>query len=300
MSLLVVGSVAVDTIETPSSDGARTVLGGSAVYFSAAAHRYTPVRLVGVVGEDFPAAHREFLAAMDVDTSGLVTRPGETFRWHGRYAGAMNQAETVRVDLNVFGEFDPVLPAAFRDSEHVFLANGAPGVQMKVLAQVEKPRLVVADTMNLWIENQREALDELISRIDVLCLNDAEARMLTGEHLLARAARRLVERGLRAAVIKKGEHGMTLASPESTCALPAFPEENVADPTGAGDSFAGAMMGYLARIGRTDPATMLRACAHGVAMASFTVGGFGPQHIADIPLERVEERVAELRAICTF
>ena len=300
MSLLVVGSVALDTVETPESGGPRTVLGGSAVYFSAAAHRYTPVRLVGVVGEDFPDEHREFLASMDVDASGLVTRPGETFRWHGRYAGAMNQAETVRVDLNVFGGFDPVLPGAFRDSEYVFLANGAPGVQMKVLEQVAKPRLAVADTMNLWIESEREALDELISRIDVLCLNDAEARMLTGEHLLARAARRLVERGLRAAVIKKGEHGMTLASPEATCALPAFPEENVADPTGAGDSFAGAMMGYLARAGKTDPATMLRACAHGVAMASFTVGGFGPQHIADIPIERVEERVAQLRATCTF
>lgn len=300
MSLLVVGSVAVDTIETPASDGPRAVLGGSAVYFSAAAHRYTPVRLVGVVGEDFPAEHREFLASMDVDTSGLVTLPGKTFRWHGRYAGAMDQAQTVSVDLNVFGEFDPVLPAAFRDSEYVFLANGAPQVQMKVLEQVVSPKLTVADTMNLWIENEREALDELISRIDVLCLNDAEARMLTGEHLLARAARRLVERGLKAAVIKKGEHGMTLASPEATCALPAFPEENVADPTGAGDSFAGAMMGYLAKTGKTDPAAMLHAAAHGIALASFTVGGFGPQHIADIPLEKVEERVAQLRATCTF
>jgi sugar/nucleoside kinase (ribokinase family) len=286
-------------VETPAGR-AETVLGGSAVYFSAAAHRYTPVRLVGVVGEDFPEGHRKFLASMDVDIAGLTVQPGETFRWHGKYQGAMNEAETIRTDLNVFGAFDPVLPESFRDSDFVFLANGVPAVQMKVLDQVTGPTLTVADTMNLWIETTREDLDRMISRIDVLCLNETEARMLTGEHLLARAARRLMALGLKAGVIKKGEHGMTLAMPEATCALPAFPEENVADPTGAGDSFAGAMMGYLAREGRTDAASLMRAAAHGIAMASFTVGGFGPQHIAEIPLEKVEERVHQLRAICTF
>ena len=299
MSLLVVGSVALDTVETPAGK-AETVLGGSAVYFSAAAHRYTPVRLVGVVGEDFPAEHRDFLKSMDVDISGLITQPGETFRWHGRYEGAMNEAETIRTDLNVFGDFDPALPEDFRDSDFVFLANGVPAVQMKVLDQVTGPTLTVADTMNLWIETTREDLDRMISRIDVLCLNENEARMLTGEHLLARAARRLMELKLKAGVIKKGEHGMTLATPGATFALPSFPEENVSDPTGAGDSFAGAMMGFLAREGRTDPASLMLAAAHGIAMASFTVGGFGPQHIADIPLEKVEERVHQLRAVCTF
>ncbi len=299
MSLLVVGSVALDTIETPAGK-AETVLGGSAVYFSAAAHRYTPVRLVGVVGEDFPDEHREFLTSMNVDIAGLTTQPGETFRWHGKYEGAMNEAETVSVDLNVFGNFDPVLPESFRDSDFVFLANGVPQVQMKVLEQVANPTLTVADTMNLWISTAREPLEQLISKIDVLCLNENEARMLTGEHLLARAARKLMKLGLKAGVIKKGEHGMTLATPEATCSLPAFPEENVADPTGAGDSFAGAMMGYLAREGKTDTASLMRAAAHGIAMASFTVGGFGPQHIADIALEKVEERVQQLRAICTF
>ena len=299
MSLLVEGSIALDTVETPVRK-AETVLGGSAVYFSAAAHRYTRVRLVGVVGEDFPPEHREFLASMNVDASGLTVRPGETFRWHGRYQGAMNEAETVSVDLNVFGDFDPVLPERFRDSEYVFLANGAPQVQMKVLEQTSGPKLVVADTMNLWIETQRPALDELLSRIDVLCCNENEARMLTGEHLIARAARKLTATGLKAAVVKKGEHGMTLATPEAICALPAFPEENVADPTGAGDSFAGAMMGCLARSGKTDAAGLMLAAANGIAMASFTVGGFGPRRIADIPLERVEERVHQLRAICTF
>jgi len=299
LSLLVVGSIALDTVETPARK-AETVLGGSAVYFSAAAHRYTPVRLVGVVGEDFPEEHREFLKSMDVDIAGLAVQPGETFRWHGKYQGAMNEAETVSVDLNVFGEFDPVLPQSFRESDFVFLANGAPQVQMKVLEQVKGATLTVADTMNLWIETAREALDQVIGSIDVLCLNENEARMLTGEHLIARAARRLMDLGLKAGVIKKGEHGMTLATAGATCALPAFPEENVADPTGAGDSFAGAMMGYLAREGKTDAASLMRAAAHGIAMASFTVGGFGPQHIADIPIEKVEERVHQLRAICTF
>ena len=299
MSLLVVGSVALDTVETPAGK-AENVLGGSAVYFAAAAHRYAPVRIVGVVGEDFPEEHRRFLRSLDVDDTGLAVRPGQTFRWHGRYRGAMNEAETVRVDLNVFGKFEPVVPELFRDSRFVFLANGSPRLQMEVLEQVRKPALVAADTMNLWIETARQDLQELIRRVDVLCLNENEARMLTGEHLLARAARRLIGMGPRAAVIKKGEHGMTLASAEAICALPAYPVEEVADPTGAGDSFAGAMMGYLAREDRTDHAALLRAAAHGTAMASFTVGGFGPQHIAGLSLEQVEARVAELRAICTF
>jgi len=237
---------------------------------------------------------------MNVDLAGLAVRAGKTFRWHGRYAGAMNEAETVKVDLNVFGEFEPQLPAAFRDSDYVFLANGAPELQMRVLGQVESPRLAVADTMNLWIETRRPALDALLGRIDALCLNETEARMLTGEHVLARAARRLVERGLESVVIKRGEHGVTVASKQGICALPAFPEENVVDPTGAGDSFAGAMMGFLAETGRTDPASLLKAAAHGTAVASFTVQGFGPQHVATLTRKQIDQRVAELRAICTF
>jgi sugar/nucleoside kinase (ribokinase family) len=299
MSLLVVGSIALDTVETPAGR-AEAALGGSAVYFTAAAHRYAPVRLVGVVGQDFPQEHIAFLKSLNADTAGLTIVPGRTFRWHGRYQGAMNEAETVDVSLNVFGEFDPVLPEAFRDSRFVFLANGAPQLQLKVLDQVRGPELVAADTMNLWIETQRPALEELIRRVDVLCLNEGEARMLTGEHLLARAARRLLERGLKAAVIKKGEHGMTLATAAAICSLPAYPVQEVADPTGAGDSFAGAMMGYVAMTDRTDPATLLRAAAHGTAMASFTVGGFGPRHISDLPLAAIEERVNQLRALCTF
>ena len=299
MSLLVVGSIALDTIETPAGK-AETVLGGSAVYFTAAAGHYTRVRLVGVVGEDFPKECRAFLGTLNADLAGLVTRPGKTFRWHGRYAGAMNEAETVKVDLNVFGEFEPTIPAAFKDSDYVFLANGAPELQMKVLDQVASPRLTVADTMNLWIETRRPALDELLKRVDALCLNETEARMLTGESVLARAARALVNHGLESVVIKRGEHGVTVASKQGICALPAFPEENVVDPTGAGDSFAGAMMGYLAETGRTDPATMLRAAAHGTAVASFTVQGFGPQGVAALSREKIDRRVAELRATCTF
>jgi sugar/nucleoside kinase (ribokinase family) len=299
VSLLVVGSVALDTVETPAGR-AETVLGGSAVYFSAAAQHYSRVRLVGVVGEDFSPEHRKFLGSMNVDLAGLVTRPGKTFRWHGRYAGAMNEAETVRVDLNVFGEFSPEIPAAFRDSDYVFLANGAPELQLRVLDQVKRPRLAVADTMNLWISTRRKALDELLGRVDALCLNETEARMLTGEHVLARAARALVRRGLGAAIVKRGEHGVTVATAEAVCALPAYPEENVVDPTGAGDSFAGAMMGYLAETGRSDPAALLRGAAHGTAVASFTVQGFGPEHVARLSREQIDKRVAELKAICSF
>ncbi|HOX04937.1 MAG TPA: PfkB family carbohydrate kinase [Planctomycetota bacterium] len=299
MSLLVVGSIALDTVETPAGK-AETVLGGSAVYFTAAAGHYTRVRLVGVVGEDFPKDCRAFLGSLNADLEGLVVRPGKTFRWHGRYQGAMNEAETVKVDLNVFGEFEPKLPAAFRDSDYVFLANGAPELQMKVLDQVEGPRLTVADTMNLWIETRRPALDRLLGRVDALCLNETEARMLTGEAVLARAARKLVDFGLKAVVIKRGEHGVTVASKQGICALPAFPEVNVVDPTGAGDSFAGAMMGFLAETGRTDPATLLKAAAHGTAVASFTIQGFGPQHVAALSREKIDRRVAELRAVCAF
>ena len=299
MSLLVVGSIALDTIETPAGRAEET-LGGSAVYFSAAAQHYVRVRLVGVVGEDFSPDYRRFLGSLDVDLAGLVVRPGKTFRWHGKYEGAMNEAETVRVDLNVFGEFSPELPLSFRDSEHVFLANGAPELQMRVLEQVINPHLVVADTMNLWIETRRPALEKLISKIDVLCLNEAEARMLTGEPVLARAARMLVRQGLKAAVVKRGEHGVTVATASAVCSLPAYPEENVVDPTGAGDSFAGAMMGYLASVQRADPATLLRAAAHGTAVASFTVQGFGPEHVAALSREKIDRRVEELKAICTF
>ncbi len=226
MSLLVVGSVALDTVETPAGK-AEEVLGGSAVYFAAAAHRYAPVRMVGVVGEDFPEEHRRFLRSLSVDDAGLVTKPGRTFRWHGRYQGAMNEAETVRVDLNVFGDFKPSVPERFRDSHLVFLANGSPRLQLEVLGQVRSPALVAADTMNLWIDTERPALLDLLRRIDLLCLNENEARMLTGEKLLARAARRLVQMGPAAAVIKKGEHGMTLATAETICALPAYPVEEV-------------------------------------------------------------------------
>ncbi len=299
MSLLVVGSVALDTIETDNSP-ARSVLGGSAVYFSAAAHRYCPVRLVGVIGDDFPQEHIEFLGNLDVDTSGLACETGKTFRWHGRYAGAMNEAETVSVDLNVFGCFNPVLPKKFKDSTHVFLANGVPAVQLKVLQQTENPQLVVADTMNLWIENERADLEKLISKIDVLCLNETEARMLSGQHGLAAAAEKLMKMGLKAAVIKKGENGMTLATAQGIKALPAYPITDVVDPTGAGDSFAGAMMGFLEGTGSFEPIELMRAAANGIAMASYTVGGFGPHHIADISLQEVQHRVEQLQDISRF
>lgn len=298
-ALLVVGSVALDTVETPA--GRRDdVLGGSAVYFSAAAHRYARVRLVGVVGSDFPEGGRRFLESLDADLAGLTAVAGRNFRWHGRYAGAMNEASTVNVELGAFGSFSPELPASFRDSRFVFLANGAPETQLKVLGQLAGPELVAADTMNLWIETRRAALDELVSRVDLLFINEGEARLLTGESVLARAARSLVARGLRAAVVKRGEHGVIVATREQICALPAYPEPEVVDPTGAGDSFAGGMMGFLASEGGDWARNLLRAAAHGTAVASFTVTSFGPEAVAALTRERIERRVGELRAVCTF
>jgi sugar/nucleoside kinase (ribokinase family) len=299
MSLLVVGSIALDTIETPAGRAEET-LGGSAVYFSAAAQHYVRVRLVGVVGEDFSPDYRRFLGSLDVDLAGLVVRPGKTFRWHGKYEGAMNEAETVRVDLNVFGEFSPELPLSFRDSEHVFLANGAPELQMRVLEQVANPRLTVADTMNLWIETRRPALEKLISKIDVLCLNEAEARMLTGEPVLARAARSLVRQGLKAAVVKRGEHGVTVATAGAVCSLPAYPEENVVDPTGAGDSFAGAMMGYIASQDRTDNATLRRALAYGTVTASIGIEGFSLSKFFATSRAEIDRRMREFEDLVRF
>jgi sugar/nucleoside kinase (ribokinase family) len=291
--------VALDTVETPAGR-AEGILGGSAVYFSAAAHHYARVRLVGVVGSDFPESGRRFLGSLDADLAGLTTVAGRNFRWHGRYAGAMNEARTVSVELGAFGSFSPELPESFRDSRCAFLANGAPETQLKVLGQLSGPELVAADTMNLWIETRRPALDELVSRVDLLFINEGEARMLTGESVLARAARALLARGPRAAVVKRGEHGVIVATREAICALPAYPEPEVVDPTGAGDSFAGGMMGFLASEPGLAPQHLLRAAAHGTAVASFTIRSFGPEPVARLTREQIEKRVGELRAVCTF
>src|SRR5258708_760239 len=245
MPLLVVGSIALDSVETPH--GVVTdALGGSATFFSYAASYFTPVRLVGVVGEDFPAAHRGMLEGRNIDTSGLkIEKDGKTFRWRGKYSGDMNMAETLEVHLSVFGSFDPELPPQFTDTPFLFLANGSPVVQRKVLSQAKNRQLVVADTMNLWIEIQRDELYALLREVDGLVLNDGEARMLTGEINLVRAGQKILDLGPKFVIIKKGEHGALFLSREETFVMPAFPLAHVVDPTGAGDSFAGGFMGYL-------------------------------------------------------
>ncbi len=289
MSLIVVGSIAFDSVETPTGR-ADNVLGGSATYFSYAASYFTPVRLVGVVGNDFPPAYRDLLQERRIDMSGLQMTEGKTFRWHGRYEKDMNTRETLEVELNVFGSFDPVLPPAFRDSKYVFLANGSPEVQLKVLEQVASPKLIVADTMNLWIEIAREDLLKLCRKIDGLVLNDEEARMLTEEENLVTAGRRVLSLGPKFVVIKKGEHGSMLITPSEVMVLPAYPTDRVVDPTGAGDSFAGGMMGYLSTQDVFDEPRLRRGMAYGTVVASFNVEDFSLNRMQEIGRGEIDLR----------
>jgi len=309
-SLVVVGSIAFDTIRTPHGE-VPEVLGGSATYFSLAAAFFVPVRLVGVVGEDFPSEYRRVLESRCIDTAGLQIVPGgRTFRWSGSYHGAMNEAKTEDVQLNVFGDFRPVIPEAWRDTHLVFLANGSPVTQAAVLDQVRKPHLVVADTMNLWIDTQREALLDLLKRVDGLVLNDGEARMLSGEHNLVAAAHKIVGLGPTFVVIKKGEHGALLVSrggprvgsltSELVCPLPGYPSLKVFDPTGAGDSFAGGMMGYLASAGNYDFRSLVRAMAYGTVTASFTIEDFSVRRLERLCLDEIDERLRLYRGMLEF
>ncbi len=300
MSLLVVGSLAFDSVETPFGV-VENALGGSATFFSYAASYFTSVRLVGVVGEDFPAEHRTLLESRDIDTSGLKTEPGgKTFRWKGKYEGDMNTAETLEVHLNVFGSFRPEIPAKFTDSPYIFLANGSPLTQLKVLEQAKERKLVVADTMNLWIETQPNELKELLKRIDGLVLNDGEARMLTGEVNLVRAGRKVLDLGPRFVIIKKGEHGAMFMSREETFVAPAYPVADVVDPTGAGDSFAGGFMGYLAATGRTDIQAFKTATAYGTVVASFLVEDFSLRRFLRADRSDIDRRLETYRSLLAF
>lgn len=300
MPLLVVGSVALDSVETPT-EVRENVLGGSAVYFSYAASYFTSVKLVGVVGEDWPAEHTEFLRARNIDTAGLqVVAGGRTFRWRGRYEANMNDRSTLDVQLNVMERFDPVLPDPFRRCPFVFLANGSTEIQLRVVEQCLGASLLVADTMDLWIRTQREQLAELFRRIDGLVLNDSEARLLTGDDNLVRAGLAVLEMGPRFVVIKKGEHGAMFFSRHETYVLPAYPTPRVVDPTGAGDSFAGGMMGYLAQQGNFDPKTLKEAMAYGIVVASFTVEDFSLDRLKRIERPDLDRRLEEYRHMLTF
>ncbi|MDR3634426.1 MAG: PfkB family carbohydrate kinase [Isosphaeraceae bacterium] len=300
MSLLVVGSVAFDSVETPHGV-VKDALGGAATFFSYAASYFTPVRLVGVVGDDFPAAHREMLEARGIDTSGLsIEQGGKTFRWRGKYEGDMNTAETLEVHLNVLGTFNPDLSPKFAETPFVFLANGSPNMQRRVLAQAKERKLAVADTMNFWIETQRDELNALLREVDGLVLNDAEARMLTDEINLVRAGWKVLDLGPRFVVIKKGEHGAMFLSRTESFVMPAFPLAEVVDPTGAGDSFAGGFMGYLAATGKTDAAALKTAMAYGTVVASFNVEDFSLRRFQRTDRAEIDRRLETYRTMMSF
>jgi sugar/nucleoside kinase (ribokinase family) len=300
MSLLVVGSLAFDSVETPHGT-VTDALGGSASFFSYAASFFTPVRLVGVVGEDFPPAHRAMLESRQIDTSGLVVeKGGKTFRWRGKYTGDMNMAETLEVHLNVLGTFSPVLSPRFAETPFVFLANGHPATQRKVLAQAKNRKLIVADTMNLWIETERDELLALLREVDGLVLNDGEARMLTDRINLVRAGLDVLELGPKFVIIKKGEHGAMFLSREGRFVMPAYPLAEVVDPTGAGDSFAGGFMGYLASTGKTDAATLKRAMAVGTVVASLNVEDFSLNRFQRTDRGEIERRLEDYRTMMSF
>ena len=300
MPLLVVGSVALDSVITPSEER-DNVLGGSAVYFSYAASYFSTVRLVGVVGDDWPAEHTQLLQSRNIDTAGLRVVPGaKTFRWRGKYQQNMNDRETLDVQLNVMQDFQADVPEAFRRCRYLFLANGSPAVQMKVLNQIPGADLVVADTMDLWIRNNRPELETLFRRIDGVVLNDSEARLLTGEENLVRAGHRVCAMGPSFAVIKKGEHGAMFFSKHETYVLPAYPTADVVDPTGAGDSFAGGMMGYLAEQDNVKPKTLKEAMAYGILVASFTVEDFSLERLKKVSREDLRLRMDEYRRMLSF
>lgn len=295
MSIVVVGSIALDSIQTPSGER-REALGGSATYFSYAASFFTKVKLVGVVGRDFSAAHIDLLKSRGVDLEGLKTVEGETFRWSGRYEGNMNEAKTLDTRLNVFETFHPALPAGYRNADAVFLANIDPDLQLNVLTQVQKPKLVVADTMNLWIATKKERLMELCRRVHILILNDGEARQLSGLPGLIKAGREIQRWGPRYVVIKKGEHGSLLFSKNKIYAAPAFPVEDVKDPTGAGDTFAGGFVGYLNKRGNTLTDRLVhQALFYGAVMASFNVEDFSLDRLKTVRPADVRQRLKQLQ-----
>ncbi len=299
MSLLVVGSVALDSVETPFGK-AEDVLGGSGIYFSVSASHQTPVQLVGVVGSDYPVDKLEPLRARGVDLAGVEQMEGESFRWRGRYRHDLNSAETLETRLGVFSHFRPKIPAQFRSAEFVFLANIDPRLQLQVLEQVDKPRLVACDTMNFWIESRRGDFLELLKHVDLITLNDGEARQLTEQTNLVLAARWIMDKGPRTVLIKKGEHGAFMFTRDEIFYAPAYPLEAVFDPTGAGDSFAGGFMGYLARTGDLSDANLRRAVIVGSAMGSFVVESFSISRLLDVTRDDIDRRVADFHRLVAF
>lgn len=289
MSVLVVGSAALDSVKTPFGE-VHDALGGSAFFFSAAASYFTPVKLVAIVGNDFPLEKIDFLKKRRVDFVGLEIAPGKTFRWSGVYHQDMNQRDTLSTDLNVFETFSPKLPPEYRNTPYVFLANIHPALQLDVLNQIEQPKLVMLDTMNLWIDTTLDDLKKVLMKVNAIILNDQEVRMLTGEPNLIKAARRMITMGPETIIVKKGEHGAFILSNDDFFSVPAYPLEEVFDPTGAGDSFAGGLMGYLAQQDDMSPAVFRKALVYGTIIASFSVEKFSVDRLRDLTLEEIQQR----------
>lgn len=299
MDILVIGSVAFDSVETPFGKR-ENVLGGSATYFSTAASFFSAVRLVAVVGDDFPAEHKAFLAGRNIDLSGLQTQPGKTFRWKGQYGYDLNEAQTLETHLNVFESFHPEIPESYRDSPFVFLANIDPHLQLEVLKQVRQPRLVACDTMNFWIEGKREALVETLGHVDILVINESEVRQLAEEPNLIKAARSVLDLGPKTLVVKRGEYGVLVFGGHSIFSAPAYPLEDVFDPTGAGDTFAGGFIGYLAATNNVTDAAIRKATVFGSVMASFTVEDFSLERLRHLTWQEIEERFRKFQLLTDF
>jgi len=299
MPILVVGSVAYDTVETPFGR-AEQVLGGSASFFALAASFFTPVNLVAVVGDDFGDEQMKAFAGRPIDLAGLERTAGKTFHWQGKYSWDLNSRETIRTDLNVFERFEPRIPPGYRSSEVVFLGNIDPVLQRDVLGQVEKPRLVACDTMNFWIQGKPDELKQTLRQVDVLLINDAEARELSGEWNLVKAARAVRQMGPKTLVIKKGEHGVLMFTSAGSFAVPAFPLEEVFDPTGAGDTFAGGFLGYLASALEQGDVALRRAVVMGSALASFCVEAFSVDRLLTLTKRDIEERYRLFQQLTRF
>ncbi|GJM19774.1 MAG: adenosine kinase [Phycisphaeraceae bacterium] len=302
MSLIVTGTIGIDTVYTPAGEHREGVLGGSCAYFAAAASFYGPVRLVAAVGDDFPDEHQATLARFGrIDTAGLEIRAGsKTFRWGGKYLDNMDHRESLFTELNVLEEAPPAVPESFKDSEYVFLANMHPALQAELLSQVPSPKLAVADTMDLWIDVARDDLAKLLTKVDGLVLNYDEAEQYTGKKNPVTAGRALLDEGPTFVVVKKGEHGAILVHRDGVAALPAYPAEEVVDPTGAGDTFAGGMMGHLAATNPENPTdfdTLRRAMAHGTIIASFTIETFSLDRLAGLTGEQIGERYDEFASM---
>jgi sugar/nucleoside kinase (ribokinase family) len=299
MSILVVGSVAFDSVETPFGK-VDNVLGGSATYFSTSASFFTDVSLVAVVGDDFPQEHIEFLQSRNIDLGGLVRHPGKTFHWKGRYGYDLNEAQTLETHLNVFETFRPRIPDQYGDAEYLFLANIDPVLQKEVLGQVRRPRIVACDTMNFWIASKPDELKSVIEQVDIFIINEGEARQLSGESNLVKAARRLLDLGVKTLIVKRGEYGVLMFNRSSVFSAPAYPLEEVFDPTGAGDTFAGGFMGYLANTGDVSDEGIRQAIVFGSVMASFNVEDFSLNRLKRLDYREIEERYRSFKAMTHF